>query len=321
MARDLKLDGLKCIMMYLVVLVHLGFNDYGLGVALMTDAFHMPVFIFLSGYFTSQNTAKEKQVRWLRHTLLVYAMAQLAHFALSLALGYIRATLDNTAFDMGVFSWKVFVSPYFALWYLVCLVYWKWSAWRMGPKTNDAVWMWISCVLAIVAGFIPVDHDFSFQRAFAFYPFFVMGTIFRKRNLLPTLNRVPVPYAAIVLVAGLLAARCFPHTYMPKFHYANGLDLVHRIAQTGLGMVLCLTVLRMAQVFPVEKLSSFGRHTLWIYIGHTYLIRIGLLVLPLWNIRLNLFTAPVVAFVYCAFFIFLAKLYHSWKAKTASGAT
>ena len=68
MNRDLKLDAIKFIMIFLVVLGHLGYNDYGLGINRVIYSFHMPVFIFLSGYFTSQNTNREKQTKWLKHT-------------------------------------------------------------------------------------------------------------------------------------------------------------------------------------------------------------------------------------------------------------
>ena len=61
MNRDLRLDGLKFIMIFLVVLGHLRFIDYGISVGKMIYSFHMPVFVFLSGYFTSQKTEKENK--------------------------------------------------------------------------------------------------------------------------------------------------------------------------------------------------------------------------------------------------------------------
>lgn len=320
MRRNPSLDGLKFIMIFLVVLVHLDFNDFGMGIGRMAYAIHMPVFVFLSGYFSSQNTSREKQSAWLKSTLLVYAIAQFAHFVLSLALEYVQATRENTAFNMDVFSWKEFVSPHFALWYLVCLVYWKLAAWRLCAKIGDVALICISWVLAIVSGFVPVDHDFAFQRAFAFYPFFVMGMVFGKHNLMSVLKRIPVSCTVIVLVAGLMVARHFP-SYMPKFHYADWSDLASRVLQSILGMVLCLAILGLTHVLPVGRLSALGRHTLWIYIGHTYLIRIGMYFFPLWEIRLNLFTAVPLAFAYCTFFILLAKMYHSCLAKTVSETT
>ena len=315
MNRDLRLDGLKFIMIFLVVLGHLRFIDYGIGIGKMIYSFHMPVFVFLSGYFTSQKTDKEKQAKWLKRMLLIYVIAQFAHFILGLALGYFQATVKNEAFDTDLLSWNVLISPFLALWYLVCLIYWRLSVWRFFPKTSDINLLSISIVLAIVSGLIPIDHDFAFQRAFSFFPFFVIGLIFKKRNLMPTLNRTPIISAWVVLLLGLLIARYLP-TYLPKFHYTCWQDVVYRIVQTVLGMVLCLSVLRISQINVTEKLAKYGIYTLWIYIGHTYLIIIGQTLFPLYGIKLNLISASILACIYCVFFILLARLYHSHKEKT-----
>ena len=66
MKRDARLDGLKFVLIFLVVLGHLSYNDYGLGLTKMIYSFHMPVFVFLSGYFTSLNADRAKQVVWLK---------------------------------------------------------------------------------------------------------------------------------------------------------------------------------------------------------------------------------------------------------------
>ena len=320
MKRDTSLDALKFAMIYLVVLVHLGFKDFGLGVARMVDAFHMPVFVFLSGYFTSQNTDKAKQVRWFKHTLLLYLVAQFAHVLLGLALRWFQAALDGATFQAGPWcSWKTPVYPQFALWYLVCLVYWRLAAWRFFRNANDALLIFGSVTLALVSGFVPVDRAWSFQRAFAFCPYFFLGMIFRKRGWLAALGRVPFFWAAVVCAGGLLAARCLP-TYMPKVHYATWHDFACRAVQTGLGTVLCLSILRMSRQCQAKWLAAFGMYTLWIYVGHTYLVRVGYKVFPALGIQLNLITAPLLAGIYCAFFILLAKLWQWCKEKAAPGS-
>lgn len=51
MERDLRLDGLKFFLIFLVVLGHLHFNDYGIWIGYYIYSFHMPVFVLLSGFF------------------------------------------------------------------------------------------------------------------------------------------------------------------------------------------------------------------------------------------------------------------------------
>ena len=43
MERDLHIDGLKFLMIFLVVLGHLSYEDYGLEINKMVYSFHMPI--------------------------------------------------------------------------------------------------------------------------------------------------------------------------------------------------------------------------------------------------------------------------------------
>ena len=297
-------------MIFLVVLGHLGYDDWGLEINKMIYSFHMPVFIFLSGYFTSQDTDRGKHIKWLKQTLLIYIAAQFAHFILSIGIGIIQAFLKQGDFDTSLLSWRVLISPYLALWYLVCLIYWRLSVWSIFSKTNDIVLLCISCILSFVSGFIPIDYDFAFQRAFSFFPFFVTGMIFRKHGFMSQLCKIPYKYAFAGLLLGLLMARFLP-MYMPKSHYSFLSDLFYRIIQSCLGFVLCLLILRVARIDFVGRFAKYGLYTLWIYIGHTFLIIIGRTVFPYLGISFNLITALILTCLYCALFIFMAKTYHA----------
>lgn len=308
MTRDQRKDGLKFIIIFLVVLGHLDYNDYGICMNRMISAFHMPIFVFLSGYFSSQETETDKQKRWLKKTLTIYAVAQLAHFLLSILLEYASCTFHNEPFDTSIITWRILISPKFALWYLICLIYWRLSLWHIFRNISNRNLIVISCILAIVSGFIPIDHDFSFQRAFAFFPFFVSGLIFRKQDLIRKINRLPVICALITTVFLLALSRMLPN-YMPSYHYESYNDLLLRILQSAMAFILCICILRLSDCKWIERLAEYGKYTLWIYIGHTFLAVIGYKAFPYLGIRLNLFTASLLALLYCFLFVLLAKLY------------
>lgn len=297
MQRDLKLDGLKFIMIFAVVLGHIDFSDWGMKTHVMITYFHMPVFVFLSGYFTAWTATREKRVKWLKRTLLTFVIAHCAYVLLLAALG-----------DKSLLSWRGLVSPGY-LWYLVCLIYWRLAVWHVFSRWNDVVLLVSSVVLAALSGLVPIGHEFSFQRAFAFFPFFALGVVFRRRELLPRLDRVPAAYAWVALLIGLLIARRLP-IYLPKGSYLDWKDAVLRNMQGALGLLLSLSIVRVSRVRLVEFFAPFGQYTLWIYVGHIYLITLGAKFFPIWGIQLNLFTAFLLAAVYCAFFVGLAKLYH-----------
>lgn len=309
--RNLKLDGLKFVMIFLVVLGHLTYNDYGIGFNRIIYSFHMPVFVFLSGYFTSQNTNKKRQIRWLWQTLFIYIIAQFAHFILEFVICYAQAVLNHETFDAtSLLSLKNLISPRLALWYLVCLMYWRMSIWFIFQNTSDLKLLGFSCAFALASGLIPIDHEFAFQRAFSFFPFFVIGMIIRKREFMPKLYRVPYIEALIILLIGLVIARYLP-TYMPKFHYSNWHQPILRVFQSCLGLVLCLCILRIAKIDLIEKFARYGVYTLWIYIGHTYIIILCQKSFAFWGITLDIVTAFTLACFICIFFVYMAKIYHS----------
>ena len=121
------------------------------------------------------------------------------------------------------------------------------------------------------------------------------------------LSNIPYTYALMGLFVGLVIARLLP-TYMPKFHYSTWQDPVLRVIQSGLGLFLCLLIIRVLRVDTIERFAKYGVYTLWIFIGHTYLIVIGEKTFPILGISFNLISALILTSIYCALFICLAKL-------------
>ena len=308
-SRDLQFDGLKFILIFLVVLGHLTFKDYGIGVKRLIYSFHMPVFVFLSGYFTSLSWNKDKQRYWIKKTILIYVIAQFAQCLLKVLIGFASSLMNGSVFCLSsVLKWSMLTIPGIALWYLVCLVYWRVAFWTIGDKLNDIHLFIVSCIVAILAGFVPLDYELSFQRAFAFLPFFMLGIVFKKRRLIDELERFPILYAVIGFVIGSLVARMMT-PYLPVQHYQTGKDIVLRLVQTSLGFFMCIMVIRISRCRFMEVFAKNGSKTLWIYIGHTYLIILGDRVFHYLGVSFNLFTALLIDAVYCAFFIFLANQY------------
>jgi hypothetical protein len=145
----------------------------------------------------------------------------------------------------------------------------------MPKKINDAALLIGSLVLSVLAGFVPVDQSLSFQRAFSFFPFFVFGVICKKRNMMEKLEKVHLFVPIIVLIVSLLIARELP-LFQPKEHFRSMNDAVLRISQSLLGLMMCLSIIRLSRVSVLlDKVAQLGMYTLWIFIGHTYLIVIG----------------------------------------------
>lgn len=292
--RDIKSDYLKLILIFLVVLGHLSYYDFGLRINRIIYSFHMPAFVFLSGYFTSQDTPARKQRAQLIKLLVIYVIAQTLHILISPLVG------ETFHWTQGI------IYPHLALWYLLSLIGWRVFVWVF-TNLKDITLLVFSFMMAIASGLIPLGHELAFQRTFAFLPFFVTGFIVRRRSLDTVIEKQSMVLLLFIFIAGLLVARFLPWTYMPKFPYENWHQPVIRCIQTALGMFLCLSLFGLSRKVTPPKWAEQGMYTLWVYIGHTYLIRLGEHYFPIWGITLNVFTAILLAFLYCTIFLLIAR--------------
>lgn len=180
MIRDLKLDGLKFILIMLVVFGHLPIYNDGINIGTYIYAFHMPLFVFISGYVTSLKPTREKTKRFIIRMLFIYGICQIAHLC-------IQAYYANL--EPKVFNW--IISPRFALWYIVSLVSWRLMTWRFFIKLSDTKLILLTIILFFACGFVPLGHEFSFQRTFAFLPFFCAGLLCRRNNWITAIEQTP----------------------------------------------------------------------------------------------------------------------------------
>ena len=259
----------------------------------------MPVFVFLSGYFTSSNPSSEKIKTWFKHTIFLFVIAQITLIIISLFL-------------KNPITWKVLIYPQLALWYLISLIYWRFFSWYIFRNVSSIGLFILSFFCLILCGFIPIDHAFSFQRTFAFLPFFIIGYLFRRNNMMAYLDGTPIILAMVILIMGLIIARFMPF-YLPKVHFSSLNEAFVRIIQTCLGIALCLSIIRLSRIRYLERAAKYGQYSLWIYIGHTYLIVIGQKISFVYGIRINVFEAIILALLYCFFIIYIAKIFEKRK--------
>lgn len=256
-------DTIKAVLICLVVIGHTG-TALNRGLLSVIYAFHMPLFVFVSGYFSRKKNHKAFWVG-IRRLLVIYFVFDILYLGLDFVLG---ETL----------SVKRLLTPSFALWYILSLVYWKSLVqflpnWLFSSRLARGGIIVLSFVIAIVAGFVPVDTVMSFQRSCVFLPFFVLGYIARENGMVGWIRRRNGVIMGLLFV--LLCVLCY--FYMPVFyantHYLSGYnDMIMRVVQLCMAIVLCLTVLGIVP----DSLGGFtelGRWTLLIYLLHPPMIK------------------------------------------------
>ena len=161
--RDLYFDSMKFVLITFVIIGHtlesfgsIETNRLALTTYFSIYTFHMPLFVFISGYFTSNNRLKtfESIIR----ILLIFIVFQ-----------FIRLLLS------GEWSFANIIIPQWTLWYLLSLLFWKFGVLLLPSqlsKVKTAVVIFFSFLLSFFANFIPLELELSFQRTFNFFPFF-----------------------------------------------------------------------------------------------------------------------------------------------------
>ena len=198
--RDYFFDNVKAVLIFLVVLGHflLPIHEEGVMVLIkrLIYVFHMPLFVFVSGYF-SKRIYKDgrfnfKKILYLIKAYIVFVIAIQAVYAIS---------------GFRSFSEINFFSQSGAPWYLFAMIVW----YLMIPFVRNlkpVPVIAVNIVLALVAGYFKNVGDFlCLSRILVFGPFFFLGYYMEQplleRALRPEYKKI-VTTAALSICVGIL---------------------------------------------------------------------------------------------------------------------
>ena len=176
--RDARFDNLKGILIFLVVFGHLLELVGGPAAAWLYRliySFHMPAFVFCSGWFARFDAA-----RFFRRLLYPYLVYQTLYLLFDRLVLHGDAPLQYT-------------TPYWLLWYLFSMMLWTLLLPLIdGAKSPKAALL--ACLAAALAsGFdLSIGYSMSLSRTLVLLPFFAAGHLAAGgglRGLLPQLPR------------------------------------------------------------------------------------------------------------------------------------
>ncbi len=270
--RDYYFDNLKAVLIFLVVLGHMllrvSGNDTIDAIKRVIYVFHMPLFIFVSGYF-AKSIYKNGQYRWKKVLGLLksYVMFEIAIFIVYTFLG------RKTLLDINLFY------PDGAPWYLLAMAIWYLTIplfRRLPAKWGIA----ISLAISLISGYFDFIGDFmAIARILTFAPFFYMGYYLDAETLKRILNsKYKYLITALGLVlAGIVIAFHHPLHVVLRLIYGNipysylGEGMPYGILVRA-GIMLAAIIMSLSIMFyvPSEKrfYSKAGANTMGIYILH-----------------------------------------------------
>lgn len=290
-------DSVKGLLIFLVVLGHTG-TALGEGLLSIIYAFHMPLFILVSGYLTR----KRSFCNWIKsgrgkRLIIIYLVFDIAYIGFDLISG-------NTI------TFNRLITPSFGLWYILSLLYWRLFIHFVPEKilNHSVTFVITSIVTCLLVGLIPIGNQMSFQRTFCFFPFFLLGYYMRQSdNILQTIkswHKVPM----LVLFVGLSAIN---YCYMPVF-YANTAyssichDMLLRLIQLIIAVFYCISILNLIPE-KFGKITELGKCTLLIYLLHPPIIKISKIIFDRIGIEMGIVGAFATSIVTVIFLYMIRK--------------
>lgn len=196
MERDNRIDALKGVLISLVVLGHcLLWGGQKSSVANWIYLFHMPFFVFLSGYLSHANSRSYwKGVLAVAESYVVFQLIK------GILAGYSPIALLTTPAPM--------------MWYLFALVIWRclyyvWcvivkQASENTVKTLNIILAVVLAGMGLVVGMsCQVGKIFALSRIIVFSPFFWLGTMAQDFDFIGFCKKMPRWIAVLILVGTL----------------------------------------------------------------------------------------------------------------------
>lgn len=291
--RDRRMDNIKGLLILFVVFGHLLELHLGLKmnkfIYTFIYLFHMPVFIFITGYFAQFDGKK-----LLKNMLYPYLLFQVLY------LLYVNLFLQQK-------SSNTLLIPYWIMWYMLALSVWSAALYFFKDmNAKKSIYSILGAfICALLAGNCQqIGRYLSLSRIIVFFPFFLSGYIYRKyqkvfvewiikkeqeRAIRLSKNKTKLHKADsskigfVIALLALLAIICFcwincdivnrnwlyEATSYDKSNYCYGFRILHIIT----AYIMLLVLYQLIPNRRICMLSKIGTSTLQIYLLHGFIIK------------------------------------------------
>lgn len=266
--RDYGFDNIRAILIICVVFAHLleirTPFPFGSECYRVIYSFHMPVFLFVCGWF-----AKFDRNKIVLGLFLPYLMLQTAYIFFQRWLYGTEVLLQYT-------------TPYWTLWFFLALCFYYLLIPLYAVHSPQKRWLGLAfaLLLSLIAGYDrTVGYGMTLSRFFVFQPYFMLGFYARQRDY-KTVSVTGKVLITAVLCAGVGIFLLLPVTnnmlYGSYPYVSLGYHPGVRLYLIGLALLWIIFfcgVVRPVLHRKIPLLTALGQHTLSVYLLHGFLVK------------------------------------------------
>lgn len=267
-------DNLKFILITLVVGGHfadtlIDYSKIYSSIFLFIYAFHMPLFIFISGYFHSEKNITKKIIFYTSLGFLY----KIFSFIVDRINGDTRFIF--TLLSDGGLAWYIFVLAIYTL------------ALSLLKDQNKKFILIGSIILACFVGYDKSIGDFLYlSRAIIFFPFYMLGTMMKSFDIIEFKRKYPLLkiVALLIFIAwGILCITKIDTLYGLRYIFTGrnpfpdsiiAYGALVRLACYIISTVLGISLILLVTSKKIKWISDFGKNTINVYFWHYLLFYI-----------------------------------------------
>ncbi len=257
-SRSSYWDNIKGLLILLVVFGHLIAELQGRSGSIDATVnyiylFHMPAFVFVSGYFGKGEKARSFE-KIIKLVFLFFIFNSITVFA----QGY-----------------TAYLEPIYSYWYLIALIVWRLTAHHISKFRLINIILFTAALL--IGFFAAIDNHFAAARVIGYYPFYMLGyqlSVKDSEKLVSSKygKRAGIGAAALA-VAAVLAFLVntyvdFPDRALVLLPYEEPVDFFRRVALFAIALIVIYALRNITPDKEIPLLTMFGRNSLWIFILH-----------------------------------------------------
>ena len=262
--RNYWLDNIKVLLILLVVVGHFieksrGYNFIIRYIYTFIYLFHMPLFVFVTGFFSKRTEVNKRRVKSFIVLYLIMQMIEITIWKLNFSI----------------------VETKFSLWYLQAIIAYELIL-PLINKDKPIKCLIISIAMGILIGFDNNANEIaSLSRIIVFLPFFMMGYFTNNELLSKLKNSYLIPIAMMFLI---LISLCVPFfiNNVPNYEYIlwaktpyQNMNIenavIYRVGWYIVSTLMGISVLILVPKKRIPCISKFGERTLQVYCIHSIL--------------------------------------------------